>query len=75
MHWMIDGAYGDLYRATMQYPQLREHNEWQIERRVARRPGRLAQAWTAMQQRTLALHTGLQAAHHRHDLFKQRTVS
>ena len=27
MNWMIDGAYGDLYRGAMGYEQLKPHNE------------------------------------------------
>ena len=27
MQWMIDGAYGDLYRTAMGYRQLKPHNE------------------------------------------------
>ena len=33
MNWMIDGAYGDLYRQAMGYSQLQPHDEWEIERR------------------------------------------
>jgi hypothetical protein len=38
MHWMIDGAHGDLYRTAMGYPELQNHDEWAIER--ARRPAK-----------------------------------
>ena len=33
MNWMIDGAYGDLYRQAMGYSQLQPLDEWEIERR------------------------------------------
>jgi len=33
MNWMIDGAYGDLYRQAMNYPKLEAaRDEWEIER-------------------------------------------
>ena len=33
MNWMIDGAYGDLYRQAMGYDQPQPYDEWEIERR------------------------------------------
>lgn len=39
MNWMIDGAHGDLYRATMGYPLLEAAtDEWEIERNIGRKP-------------------------------------
>jgi hypothetical protein len=35
MNWMIDGAYGDLYRQSMGYaPLTPAQDEWDIERRI-----------------------------------------
>jgi hypothetical protein len=39
MHWMIDGAYGDLYREAMGHPaQTPAVDEWEIERRLNAKP-------------------------------------
>ena len=40
MNWMIDGAYGDLYRQAMGYSQPQSLDEWEIERRgrIAAKP-------------------------------------
>lgn len=36
MNFLIDGAYGDLYRAAMfETQQLKSNDEWDIERRIA----------------------------------------
>ena len=37
MNWMIDGANGDLYRTTMNYPALTAaRDEWEVERRIGK---------------------------------------
>lgn len=69
MNWMIDGVYGDLYRAAMGYPQLQPHDEWEIERNrgTAKHRKRMAAARrftaavftrlaSALQQAAQALH-------------------
>lgn len=48
MNWMIDGAYGDLYRTTMGYPALTPHDEWEIERQMAKGPGLFRRTQAAM---------------------------
>jgi hypothetical protein len=69
MNWMIDGAYGDLYRESMGYPRLQPHDEWEVERNLgtANRRSRTAAAKryaanafnhlaAALQRAALALH-------------------
>jgi hypothetical protein len=39
MNWLIDGAYGDLYREAMGYPRLAPaKDEWDIERNIGKSP-------------------------------------
>jgi hypothetical protein len=50
MNWMIDGLYGDLYRTAMGYPTLTPHDEWEIERRMAKRPSLFRRAQAAIRK-------------------------
>lgn len=50
MNWMIDGAYGDLYRTTMGYRALTPHDEWEIERCMAKGPNLIQRAQVAMRK-------------------------
>lgn len=39
MNWMIDGAYGHLYRRSMGFPELEAAvDEWAVERAIGRKP-------------------------------------
>ena len=50
MNWMIDGVHGDLYRTAMGYRSLTPHDEWEIERYLAKRPGLFRRAQVAMRK-------------------------
>jgi hypothetical protein len=50
MNWMIDGAYGDLYRTTMGYRALTPHDELEIERQIAKRSSLFRRARAAMRK-------------------------
>jgi hypothetical protein len=57
MNWMIDGLYGDLYRTAMGYRALTPHDgastlhdEWEIERHLAKKPSLLRRAQAAMRK-------------------------
>ena len=50
MNWMIDGLYGDLYRTAMGYRALRPHDEWEIERHMAKRSNLFQRAKAAMRK-------------------------
>ena len=75
MNWMIDGAYGDLYRTTMGYrPLCPARNEWEIERNMAKKPSLFRRAQAAIQKlwatKRAALHlAGTQVS------VKERTAS
>jgi hypothetical protein len=50
MNWMIDGLYGDLYRTAMGYRTLKPHDEWEIERHMAKRPSLFRRAQIAVRK-------------------------
>lgn len=50
MNWMIDGLYGDLYRTAMGYRTLANHDEWEIEKHMAKGPSLFHQAKAAMRK-------------------------
>lgn len=50
MNWMIDGLYGDLYRTAMGYRTLKPHDEWEIERQMAKGPSLFRRAQAAMRK-------------------------
>lgn len=50
MNWMIDGLYGDLYRTAMGYRTLMPHDEWEIERHMAKGPSLFQRAKAAMRK-------------------------
>jgi hypothetical protein len=50
MNWMIDGLYGDLYRTAMGYRPLKPHDEWEIERHMAKGPSLFQRAKTAVRK-------------------------
>ncbi len=50
MNWMIDGLYGDLYRTAMGYGTLKPHDEWEIERHMAKGPGLFQRAKAAIRK-------------------------
>ena len=50
MNWMIDGLYGDLYRTAMGYRTLKPHDEWEIERHMAKGPSLFRRAKVAMRK-------------------------
>ena len=78
MNWMIDGAYGDLYRTAMYYPRQEEPlDEWEIERRRGEvsGPGLIARTRTAVSGLAAAIAAAVNAARHAHHVAKERTVS
>ena len=50
MNWMIDGLYGDLYRTAMGYRTLKLHDEWEIERHMAKGPSLFQPAKVAIRK-------------------------
>jgi hypothetical protein len=55
MNWMIDGAYGDLYRKAMGFPELRAaQDEWEIERSSGRTPRTVRDPFAGLVQRLAA---------------------
>lgn len=50
MNWMIDGLYGDLYRTAMGCRPLKPHDEWEIERHMAKGPSLFQRAKAAIQK-------------------------
>ena len=50
MNWMIDGLYGDLYRTAMGYGTLKSHDEWEIERHMAKGPSLFRRATVAIRK-------------------------
>jgi hypothetical protein len=50
MNWMIDGLYGDLYRTAMGYHTLKPHDEWEIERQMAKGPSLFRRAKAAIRK-------------------------
>ena len=50
MNWMIDGLYGDLYRTAMGCRTLKPHDEWEIERHMAKGPSLFQRAKAAMRK-------------------------
>ena len=50
MNWMIDGLYGDLYRTAMGYRTLAPHDEWEIERHMAKGPSLFRRAYAALRK-------------------------
>ena len=50
MNWMIDGLHGDLYRTAMGYRALTPHDEWEIERHMAKGPSLFRRAQVAMRK-------------------------
>lgn len=79
MNWMIDGAYGDLYRTAMHYhPQVEQLDEWEIERRrgeASKDRGVFARAPSAVSVFAAALFAAVTSARHAHSFAKERTVS
>jgi hypothetical protein len=54
MNWMIDGAYGDLYRKSMGFPELAPAvDEWEVERNIHRKSPPIRPS-TAERARTIA---------------------
>lgn len=52
MNFMIDGAYGDLYRRAIGHPQLLPAvDEWEIERRLGSQPRRSHNSLKGLLQR------------------------
>jgi len=55
MNWMIDGAYGDLYRRAMGFPELGEaQDEWEIERSSGRKSRTVRDPFTGPARRLAA---------------------
>ena len=50
MNWMIDGVHGDLYRTAMGYSALTPHDEWEVERHMAKRPSLIRRAQVAIRK-------------------------
>lgn len=50
MNWMIDGAYGDQYRMAMGYSALTPHDEWEIERNLAKRRNPFRRTYAALRK-------------------------
>ena len=50
MNWMIDELYGDLYRTAIGYRPLKPHDEWEIERHMAKGPSLFRRTKAAMQK-------------------------
>jgi hypothetical protein len=50
MNWMIDGVYGDQYRTAMGYQALTPHDEWEVERQMAKKPSQSRRAMAAMRK-------------------------
>ena len=50
MNWMIDGLHGDLYRTAMGYRTLTPHDEWEIERNLAKRPNLFRRVYATLRK-------------------------
>ena len=74
MNWMIDGAYGDLYRTAMGYRPLTPHDEWEIERHMAKRPSLFRRTQAAIQKLWAAERAALHLADTQVTV-KERTAS
>ena len=59
MNWMIDGVHGDLYRTAMGYRALTPHDEWEIERQMAKRPSLFRRAQAAIRKLWVAKRAAL----------------